>query len=729
MMLSRIKERRILSLNTRWGYGLAVSLICLLAVVIYSNTFQSPFVFDDQHTIQENAKIRDIDNFYTPDVLQSQRPLVDFTFALNYHFGKLRVFGYHLVNLLIHAANGIMVFFLSQMLFRKLTRADDLSIYLSALFAALIFTAHPLQTQAVTYISQRYTEMAALFYLGSVMAYIKARDARSATKQAASGGFFLVAAVCGALAFLCKQNSASLPLAILLVEYVCYDQSRHGWIKKLYLILPIIVLFGFFYAYNTGLFRHDIQVGTFLEDVSEKARETQNVDRWRYLCTQFNVVVIYIRLLVIPVQQNLDYVYPFNKGFFDGATPYSFTLLLGALAAGWWCRKKQSMIFLGVFWFFITLSVESSIIPIRDALFEHRLYLPMFGFSIIAGSLMERLFSKHRLIVCGVMMTIVISLSSLTYSRNQVWRNDVLLWSDVVQKNPSNYRGLTNLGNALMERGDLKGAMDKYDRVLQIKPEDHIALYNKGVLLERTGKKQESVSMIQKAIRIKPDYVKALINLGVFAARSGKINEAIGYFQKALTIQPQSMEANLNMATVLAGTGKVEPAVEHYLKVLYMEPDNSKAHKKVGLLLHILTRYNDAVFHYHESIRTDPNDADAFLNLGNSQLALNLIDEAVGSLKEAIRLNPKSIEAYINLGGIYLRIGNNADAIKQFDEVLKINPDSFEAHANLGHAQYLQGNWPEAMKQLGIAYRLKPDSKEILDNINKILLSKPNTGN
>ena len=142
-----------------------------MAAAIYSNTFQAPFVFDDQHTIQENAKIRNLHNFYTPDVLRSPRPLVDFTFALNYHFGKLQVFGYHLVNLFIHIANGILVFFLSRMLFRKLSGADNPNSYLAALFAALIFIAHPLQTQAVTYIAQRYTSMAAFFYLGSVLSY------------------------------------------------------------------------------------------------------------------------------------------------------------------------------------------------------------------------------------------------------------------------------------------------------------------------------------------------------------------------------------------------------------------------------------------------------------------------------------------------------------------------------------------------------------------------------
>ncbi|MCX5880458.1 MAG: tetratricopeptide repeat protein, partial [Deltaproteobacteria bacterium] len=493
----------------------AIFLICFVAAAIYINTFDAPFVFDDQPTIGENAKIRNPGNFLSPDVLRSPRPFVDFTFALNYHYGKLRVFGYHLVNLFIHIANGILVFFLSRRLFQKLSGTDNPDSYLAALFAALIFISHPLQTQAVTYIAQRYTSMAAFFYLGSVLSYIIARDAKSTGKPVACSGFFLLTAFCGVLAFLSKQISASLPLAILLVEYVVYDQTWQGWKKKIGFVLPGFLLCGFFYAYSMGMFRHDIQFGTLLEDISEKARETQAVGRWRYLCTQFNVIAIYVRLLFIPVQQNVDYVYPFKNGFFDGATPYSFIFLIGILGAAGWSRKKHAILFLGILWFFITLSVESSIFPIRDALFEHRLYLPMFGFSIIGASFMERLLSKHRLWAQTAMLVILISLCLLTYNRNKVWRDDVALWSDVVQKNPSNYRGFTNLGNALMDRGDWKGALARYDSVLRLRPDNYIALYNKGVLLERTGKSEEAVSLFQETLRIRPDYSKAMVNLGV----------------------------------------------------------------------------------------------------------------------------------------------------------------------------------------------------------------------
>ena len=169
------------------------------------------------------------------------------------------------------------------------------------------------------------------------------------------------------MSVLCKLNTASLPGVILLVEYLLIDRTWQGWKKKIPWFSVAFSLWFLFVLYvcsgGEGL----------LEDVSALARETEAVGRWSYLCTQFNVIVIYIRLLFLPVGQNLDYFYQFKDGFWDGYTSLAFLLLMVIVGLGIWCRKKRPVIAFAIFWFFITLSVESSIIPIRDALFEHRL--------------------------------------------------------------------------------------------------------------------------------------------------------------------------------------------------------------------------------------------------------------------------------------------------------------------------------------------------------------------
>jgi protein O-mannosyl-transferase len=594
-------------------YVTAVFLICIVSGAIYSNTFQAPFVFDDQDTIQEKENIRSLDNFHLPDALQSPRSLVDFTFALNYHFGKLNVFGYHLVNLLIHIANGILVFFLSQLLFRKLSASDSEHAYLAALFAALIFTAHPIQTQAVTYISQRYAAMAAFFYLASVFCYLIARGAIAARRPIAGYGFFLTAFLCGVFAFLSKQNSASLPLAILLVEYACYDRTWKGWKKKIWIILPGVLLIGLFYIYNMGLFRQDIQFSRLLEDVSDITQETRKVGRWQYLCTQFNVVSVYIRLLLIPIGQNLDYAYPFKTGFLDGATPFAFAFLVGICIAGWRCRKTNPIVFFGISWFFITLSVESSIFPIKDAMFEHRLYLPMFGFSVVAGRACEWLFSKRWL--RALPLGIVLFLSISTYSRNAVWQDGVTLWSDVVSKAPLNFRAFNNLGYDLMRRGDVKAAMMNFDSAIRLKPDHCIAISNKGVLLAKMGKTDEAIVLFRKALDLKPDYMAARKNLSIALIQKADLQSASG-------------------------------------------------------------KYPEAVELYRESLRLVPGSAKGHTNLGATYLLIGNKDAAVNQFRKALKIDPVSVEATANLGLALYSQGKTAEALQQLGAALRLKPDS-----------------------------------------------------
>ena len=398
---------------------LACFLIVLTCAVIYSNSLDGPFILDDGYVIRDSEKIQDVSNFLRFDQSVLRRPFVDLTFALNYRFGQLHTRGYHLINVLIHMINGVIVYFLSGLILSRLLKPTDESspisnfesgsarhkapIPLIALFTALIFVAHPIQTQAVAYICQRYASLAALFYMLSVLFYLKGRMVqRSSIPRKITGEnmgqqvvrlsrsgitlqmlvLYSLCILSGILAFLSKQTAASLPLAILLVEVMCIDGSWAGWKKKLpwlglaLLLLVVSVLLVSGKLAGTGSF------GELLEDISRETRETETISRWNYLCTQFTVVTTYIRLLFLPLGQNADPVFPFKTGFFDGLTPFAFLFLLALIVFAIRVRKKMPALTFGIFWFFITLLVESSVIPIKDAMFEHRLYLPMFGFAM-----------------------------------------------------------------------------------------------------------------------------------------------------------------------------------------------------------------------------------------------------------------------------------------------------------------------------------------------------------
>ena len=656
-------------LSSPW---LALILITVLAAIIYSNIYHCPFVFDDISSITESAKIRDLGNYFSLKQLLKPRAIVNLTFALNYKFGKLSVFGYHLVNVLIHIINGFLVYFLALTIFKQLLsgstqRFDESSklearsskvkgersklkaerskvkgrltcqssiipdksgfplhsnnhqssIPLISLFSALIFVAHPIQTQAVTYTIQRYASLAAMFYMGSVLFYLKARirqgsevrGQRSEGRGAFSlqpSAYFALSILCGLLAFLSKQNTASLPGAIILVEYLFIDRTWQGWKKKILWFAPAFILFTIFVLYVSGFFSGAHEGRGLLEDVSNLMQETELVSRWSYLCTQFNVLVIYIRLLFLPIGQNLDYVYPFKSGFFDAYTPLAFLFLTGLAGLGIWNRKKQPIITFGIFWFFITLSVESGIIPIRDALFEHRLYLPMFGFALMVSYLLFHLLSKRRLWAIIISLSIIIFLGTATYLRNRAWQDGITLWSDVVSKSPHNPRAHNNLGIALDAEGRSEEALRHYYEALRINPKNAKAHNNLGVSLKREGRLEEAIKHFSEALRIKPDYADPHKNLGVIMEDRGNLKDAMRHYSEALKINPDDAGAHNNIGGVLGRQGRLEEAIKHFSEALRIKPDSAEAHTNLGIALARQRDFDGAIRHFSKALKIKP---------------------------------------------------------------------------------------------------------------------------
>jgi hypothetical protein len=364
--------------------------------------------------IEKNPVITSLDNFYSNTTgyeFNSRRFVTYLTFALNYRFGGYSVVGYHIFNLAIHLINALLVYTLVLLVFRtqvaqlphspgSAMNAAEIRFRMAALFSALLFTAHPIQTQAVTYIYQRLTSLTTLFYLLSIVAYIKARLAGLAAEQGAASrarlkaaAFYLASLICAILAMKTKEIAFTLPLMIALFEFVFF---RSGFKKKMIFILPLLMTLVIIPISMMGLHK---PLGELLSDISERTRVQTDMSRWDYLMTQMRVVVTYVRLIFFPAGQNLDYDYPVYHSFFDPSVFFSFVFLalLAGLGVYFLRRAKREasgpgspdfppiapfyyrLAAFGIFWFFLALSVESSFIPIVDVIFEHRVYLPSVG--------------------------------------------------------------------------------------------------------------------------------------------------------------------------------------------------------------------------------------------------------------------------------------------------------------------------------------------------------------
>ena len=422
-------------------------LVAVAAACIYSNTFSVPFQFDDESNIIDNPLIRDLGNFLD---FAGTRYVGFLSFALNYRFGGLNVFGYHLVNILIHITNGLLVYSLVSLLI-KAVPGDRFPVPWVAFAASLLFVVHPVQTQAVTYIVQRFASLMTLFYLLAVVGYLKWRlTAPDARGRYLWYGAALLSTI---LAMKTKENSFTLPFMILLVEVIFFRAfSKKRWLTLLPFLLTLLTI--------------PLSHVDALGEAEGFARDTAEIGRFDYLFTQFRVILTYLRLLVLPINQNLDYDYPIYHSLFHPAVFLSFLVLLsllgfaisliGARAAGISASRlvKRRLIAFGILWFFLTLSIESSIIPIKDVIFEHRLYLPSVGFFLGIGLLAvhgwER-WKRMRLPLAVTGLLILGALSIATYRRNFVWKDKITLWQDVIEKAPQKPRGHYNLGLAYQE--------------------------------------------------------------------------------------------------------------------------------------------------------------------------------------------------------------------------------------------------------------------------------------
>ena len=358
---------------------IAIGLIVGVALLAYSNTFHVPFHFDDRPNITQNPNVQikvfswdRIERLIKYTYKESIRVFSYFTFALNYYFGGFNVFGYHLVNLLIHIASGIFLYVFLLLTFNlpSLKEKYGSISYKVALFTSLIFIAHPIQTQSVTYIVQRMASMAGMFYLLSLVLYIKGRLSTGWPRVFYFGGMVLSYL----LGVFSKENVAILPLFVALYEFYFFqnlDLSPRG--KKILLALIAILLV-------LGIFGFIIWGKRYINVIIEGYAYRTFTMSERVL-TQFRIVLYYVTLLLYPhpSRLNLDYDFPISKTILDPPTTLiSILIVAGFIGYSIWTAKKRPVISFCILWYFGNLVIESSIFPL-EMVYEHRLYLPAVG--------------------------------------------------------------------------------------------------------------------------------------------------------------------------------------------------------------------------------------------------------------------------------------------------------------------------------------------------------------
>jgi tetratricopeptide (TPR) repeat protein len=555
-------------------------LIVVLGFIIYSNTLNAPFIWDDNKLIVNNVNIRNLSNFTD---LSGTRYLTYLSFALNYRINGYDVTGYHVFNIAVHIINAILVYLLVIMILKtprfKESKISQLSSIL-ALFSGLLFVSHPVYTMAVTNINQRSVPLATLFYLLSIVMYIKWRlmsdqqtsrptDQQGKRRNYRSSAllFYCSSVLFAIFAMKCKEISFTLPIVIFIFDRYFFGK-QYSFKKSVVYLIPILLTLLIIPLSNpqSDVFNQKDSTSFKIEDASVlsglDAQKLSNIPRKVYMLTGLRVILTYIRLFFFPVDLNFLYDYPIYWSFSEPNVFLSFFLLLAIviLAVYFFMKARQTdegrnlLISFGIIWFFINLSIESFGVVLGYVIFEYRLYLPSIGIILalipLTGYLIEQASKTRRSLYVSALAAVVIIFPVATYSRNVVFKDEITFWEDVVKKSPDMVMAHNNLGNIYNRIGGTGEAIEEYKTALRLNPNDAYVLNNLGNMYAIEGRIGDAIEKYKAALKLNPNITEIRYNLGVAYRQKGFINEAIDEFRTVLKIQPDFAAARQNLESL-----------------------------------------------------------------------------------------------------------------------------------------------------------------------------------
>lgn len=594
--------------NPRYKSYLILAMIALVGLLAYSNSFTVPFQFDDEGYIVNNPTIRSFHYILAPTDVSAltqgspyafpvglryafmTRILGYASFAVNYKLNGLNVVGYHLVNLLIHIISAMLVYLiiratLKTNYFSTFTCGDSTWPYEAiAAASALLFISHPIQTQAVTYLTQRFASLASCFSLLSLLLYITARLSSPGLRRSI---LYAVALLSAAASMLTKEFTFTLPFVIALYEIAFFTGSIRDRFKVLApfaVLLAIIPLMVFLQQGTLGALESTMRTIT--------AANVANISRTDYLLTQFRVIILYLRMLFLPINQNVNHDITVYHSLFAPPVFFSLVALVMLFSLGVFLyrvaeRKKKypelRLASFGIIWFFVTLSVESTIIPLGELAAEYRLYLPSVGVIIATASLgflatrrLPRFRALHTTLLYGLCGVVVIMLSVATYVRNTVWRSETSLWEDAVRKSPAMVRPHQNLGTYYAFRGRLEDARRELMTALTLAPTNPELHNNLGMVYKKMKAYDQAVEEYNAVLKLAPGDAMAHYNLGNVCLEQGRFSEAIREYQVAVRLIPEYDEAHNNLGIAYCQSGQFDMAIREYNTALRLNPQNVK---------------------------------------------------------------------------------------------------------------------------------------------------------
>jgi tetratricopeptide (TPR) repeat protein len=731
-----------------------------LLLLVYWPAIRGGFIWDDDAYVTNNPLLTASDGWqriWFSAHHQSQFfPLVYTTLRLEHALWGLNPFGYHLVNVLLHAANAALVW----VVLRRLARASNTPSQVAASgmgapgpagekpaaalvggylgqgawIAAALFAFHPVQVESVAWVTELKNTQSTLFYLLALLSWMRSLD----DSEPLIHSRYWIALLFYLLALLSKTTACTFPAAMLLVPWMRGERIGR---RRLLQVIPFVVL-GVVAGVVSILW--ESHLGNYKDEVGQSLTLVQRV------LIASRGVWFYAGKLAWPA--GLTFSYP--RWRVSAAHPANYFWLLGCLTAAaalwhWRARVGRGVIG-GVVFFVAALSPLLGFIPLYTFRYsyvaDHYQYVASIGLLTLAGAGLSRVPRVFRI-------SVLVAVAFLTWKQAHIYHSQTTLWQDTVAKNPGGWMGHHNLGTSLSNEGqteqsiiqyrealrlypeDAEGhydlgnvliksgqnaeAMAEFQTAIRLGPQDSRAYYNYGVALEKTGRTNEAIQQYEEAVRQDLDYISPRMSLGTALSQQRRFYEAITQLQAAVELDPGSAQAHSLLGVALCQTGQANAAIAQFQAALRLDPRDGHAFFNYAIALEQAGHADEAIQQYVQAIRLAPDFFDAHLNLGIALSRQRRFDETIAQFREAVRLSPNDAGARYDLGAMLRAEGHLDEAIEQFQAVLRLHPEYALAHAALGAVLLQKGRAKEAASHLEQALRLNPADAESRENLRR----------
>ena len=764
----------------------------LLGAALYLNSLPNEFVLDDRLVIERNEQVRSLGNFaeifttpyhygYKHGNTGLYRPLTIYTFALDHAIGGLHPVGYHVVNVLLHAAVAGLVVLLGLALGLE---------GIAALAGGLLFAAHPVHTEAVANLAGRAELLAAAFFLLAMLGYVEARRRGTAGVRVLA-----VAAGCFLLGLLSKENAITFPLVAAAWE-LAVPRAAGGagperkWKGAASALAALLVPVAVYLVLRRVALGASIAAAAGVDFIDNPLIRSGLLARW---ATALAVFARYVLLLFVPWKLSPDYSYAQIVPVTAVSDPWLLAGLLMAAAILWLLlaqgRRHPHARFLGLFSLLTFSIVSNAPLVIGTIMAERLLYLPSVGFCLLIGCLFAHLRGRWSARAGFTLAVVVLgALSARTIARNLDWRSGSTLYPKAVLTSPRSVKVLNNMGAELLRRGqaaeaqrillearaiapdwararinlaqaylsggDARRAEQEAREAVRLLPADAMAWLKLAEVLEGVGKLDEEVQVLRKVLELEPGDWEARLRLGIVSTDRGDSETAERELSAAVREQPRSVKARTALGLLSMTVGKLDRAVEELGQAVELEPGSEQARNNLGNALREAGRLEESARCLEDALALNERFAPTHYNLGLTLEKAGRMDEARRRYLRALEIEPLHEGSLRSMSRLALRAGDPEGAIRYLDRilekderseeghamrarlhlflnrldeaerdyrrVLELNPNSAAAHDKLGEIYMLRGDRKAARREWEEALRLAPGSKEVEENLRRL---------